>query len=283
MTDFAVGDIQGCFSELKELLQLIKFNPQTDRLWLTGDLVNRGPQSLEVLRYVKSLGSKAIVVLGNHDLHFLAVAYGTSPIKPHDTFAELLAAPDCFELCDWLRQQHLFYFDSATGYALVHAGLPPQWTLHKALALSQEVETALKEKNFKDFFAHMYGDQPNKWDDSLTGWSRLRLIINYFTRLRFCDEQGTLDLSNKGSQPNKNHTHLIPWFKAPNRQHRELKIIFGHWAALKGKTDTPSVFGLDTGCAWGNKLTAMRLEDEQRFSILCDAHQKHRLPGSKNE
>ncbi len=268
MPNYSIGDIQGCFIALNKLLTKIQFNPANDTLWFTGDLVNRGPQSLEVLRFIKSLGKQAIVVLGNHDLHLLAVSKKYAPYKKQDTLAEILMAPDCLELCDWLRQQPLLYHDVQLGYTMVHAGLAPQWDLTKALRCANEVQTILRSDRYPEFLAHMYGDEPHCWQDELTGWPRLRLITNYFTRMRFCKLDGTLDLDKKGSAGNP-PADFLPWFKIPNRAHKDLKIIFGHWAALNGKTDEPNIFALDTGCAWGNCLTAMRLEDGKRFTVAC--------------
>lgn len=266
MASYAVGDIQGCFSELQALLKLIQFNPQHDTLWITGDLVNRGPQSLEVLRFVKALGERAIVVLGNHDLHLLAVACGQQTLQKSDTLAEIINAPDGQAYCAWLRQQPLIHYDQ--GYVLVHAGILPQWTLQDALNHAREVEKILRSDKYPELFRHMYGDVPNQWSEQLTGWERVRMILNVFTRMRFCDTQGTLDLSEKGL-PSAPPSGFMPWFKIPSPAHKDLKIIFGHWAALNGQADEPHVYALDTGCAWGNCLTALRLEDGRRFSVPC--------------
>lgn len=270
MSNYAIGDIQGCFKELIALVNLIQFDPQHDTLWFTGDLVNRGPQSLEVLRWIKALGDRAIVVLGNHDLHLLAVANQQMPTKKFDTLEEILAAPDCDELCDWLRQQPLLHFDPQLNFVIAHAGIAPQWTLTQAQQYADEVSIALKKPDYLDFLAHLYGDTPTHWDEHLSGWERLRLIVNYFTRMRFCDLQGGLELVTKG-ESNLPPTGFVPWFKVPNRAAQQVKIIFGHWAALSGETNEPNTFALDTGCVWGNSLTAMRLEDEQRFSVSCEA------------
>jgi bis(5'-nucleosyl)-tetraphosphatase (symmetrical) len=268
MSTYCIGDVQGCFDELQNLLQKIKFNLQTDYLWFTGDLVNRGPKSLDVLRFVKNLGERAVVVLGNHDLHLLAVAYGH--VKPHqqDTLQEILQAPDCQELCDWLGQQPLLHHDAKLNFTLVHAGLPPQWDLSKAQQCASEVESVLRNNNHQEFFAHLYGDEPACWNENLTGFDRLRIITNYFTRLRFCKPDGTLELQTKG-ESNNPPPEFLPWFKIPNRQNKDLKILFGHWAALNGKADEPNIYALDTGCVWGNCLTAMCLETGKLFNVLC--------------
>lgn len=269
MPNYCIGDVQGCLQELQALVQAIAFDPQQDRLWFTGDLVNRGPASLAVLRWIRALGSRAIVVLGNHDLHLLAVASGRVAPRKQDTFSDVLNAPDGPALCDWLRQQPLLYHEADLGYTLVHAGLPPQWDLTTALQCAREVQQQLTSPDYADFFSHLYGDQPDEWQPGLTGWGRLRLITNYLTRLRFCTPTGKLDLAAKGKPHNSPHGYL-PWFQIPNRANRDLKILFGHWAALNGKANTPNIYALDTGCAWGNCLTAMRLEDGERTSVPCN-------------
>jgi bis(5'-nucleosyl)-tetraphosphatase (symmetrical) len=268
MAHYCIGDVQGCFSELMALLEHIKFDEQQDTLWFTGDLVNRGPQSLETLRFVKALGKKAITVLGNHDLHLLAVVYGKAKMHAADTLTPILAAADCEQLCDWLRHQPMLYHDAQLGYTLVHAGLPPQWDLEHALRYAHEVELVLQGDCFKDFLAEMYGNEPNCWSDALTGYPRLRVITNYLTRLRFCDAAGALELATK-TESHLGPAGYFPWFSIPDRQTKFLNILFGHWAALKGHTNHLNVHALDTGCIWGNCLTAMRLEDGQRFSVAC--------------
>lgn len=263
MPTYAIGDVQGCYQELQDLLTEIHFNPTVDCLWFAGDLVNRGPHSLEVLRFVKQL-PRAVVVLGNHDLHFLIRAQ--EPPRPHSTLAPLLAAPDCGELVDWLRVKPFLHYDPELGYAMAHAGLFPFWTLEQALGYAEEVQCVLSGESYRDLLKHLYGDTPTVWDEQLRDWDRLRFIVNAFTRMRFCDAQGHLDLTTKGemgSQP----CGYLPWFQLPNRMTGSLKIVFGHWAALEGKTDVPGVFAVDTGCVWGKRLTAMRLEDGQQFSV----------------
>jgi len=266
MSTYAIGDIQGCFNAFQSLLAKIQFKPEEDQLWLVGDLVNRGPNSLEVLRYLRDLPRAPIIVLGNHDLHLLAVACGAEPVKKKDTFQDVLAAPDCDALCHWLRQQKLFHHDASQGYVLVHAGLPPQWNLSDALKHAAEAEAILQGPSYKTFFQHMYGDEPDCWQDTLVGWPRMRLITNYFTRMRFCTPQGRWNLRGKRDlkeQPKG----FLPWFKIPNHQEASLKIIFGHWAALEGKTEMENRIALDTGCVWGGKLTAFRLEDGKFFRV----------------
>lgn len=268
MTTYAIGDIQGCFAELEKLLVQINFNSDEDILWFTGDLVNRGPQSLEVLHFIKSLGEQHIVVLGNHDLHLLAVAYGVRAGHRDDTLDAILTAPDKVELIDWLRHRPLLHHDKSSGYVMTHAGLAPCWRLNEARLLAQEVEAALRNPAPELFLKHMYGNEPTQWNENLSGAERLRCIINFLTRMRFCHADGRLDLTYKGQIAGKPQD-LIPWFDVPNRANANEKIIFGHWAALGGKTDAPNLYALDTGCVWGNCLSAMRLEDEKRFSVHC--------------
>lgn len=267
MAIYAIGDVQGCFAELQALLMEIRFNPNEDTLWFTGDLVNRGPQSLEVLRFIKNLGPQHTTVLGNHDIHLLAAFYGVREMQRNDTLATILAAPDCKELIDWLRTRPLFHSDETLGYVMAHAGLAPMWTISEAKKLAQEVEQALQTTSPAEAIRLMFGNQPDHWSVNLQGAERLRCIINYFTRMRFCHkEDGRLELNYKGTIVDK-PADLIPWFDVTPRVNANTKIIFGHWAALNGQADVPNVYPLDTGCVWGNELTAMRLEDEKRFSV----------------
>jgi bis(5'-nucleosyl)-tetraphosphatase (symmetrical) len=264
MSTYAIGDIQGCLDPLLRLLDHIAFNPAEDTLWFTGDLVNRGPASLETLRFIKELGNK--IVLGNHDLHLLAVAHGAHEGWAEDTLSDILTAHDKIELLEWLRHQQLMHHENE--FTLVHAGIAPMWDLATALSLAAEVESTLRSDNAGMYFQHMYGNHPKKWDNSLEGFDRLRCITNYFTRMRFCYADGSLDLKNKGTLAS--HTaDTMPWFQVPHRQNTDLNILFGHWAALAGVTHTPKVFALDTGCVWGYCLTAMRLEEQTRFQVLC--------------
>jgi bis(5'-nucleosyl)-tetraphosphatase (symmetrical) len=269
MATYAIGDIQGCFKAFSCLLKEAVFEPEKDVLWVAGDLVNRGPDSLSTLRYIKGLGDNAKVVLGNHDLHMLAVAYGIKPPHRSDTLDDVIKADDAEELFTWLRQQPLLYHCPERHYALVHAGLAPQWTIEQALSLSQEVETVLKGPNFKDFLFHMYGDEPNRWCDDLTGWQRLRVITNHFTRMRLCDADGHLDLKHKHGLEDV-RSGFKPWFAHAHRKTRDTNILFGHWAALEGESNEDRVFALDTACVWGGRLTMMRLEDHRLFSCSCE-------------
>jgi bis(5'-nucleosyl)-tetraphosphatase (symmetrical) len=272
MSTYAIGDIQGCYKELQQLLALINFDPKHDTLWCTGDLVNRGPQSLEVLRFFKSLGERAISVLGNHDLHLLVIAYGfTEYLNEDDTFNEILAAPDREELMEWLRHLPFLHHDAERDLTLIHAGLPPQWDLKLAIKNAREVESVLRGKRFKDYLAHLYGNKPRKWSSDLEGWDRMRFITNCFTRLRYCNAEGKLALKRKGSPSEElldNKEGDYPWFMVPKRESRHHRIIFGHWSTL-GYRDDHSIYALDTGCLWGGSLTALRLEDRKVFCIDC--------------
>ncbi|WP_293264218.1 symmetrical bis(5'-nucleosyl)-tetraphosphatase [Neptunomonas sp.] len=264
MATYAIGDIQGCFDELENLLSVINFN-QNDTLWLCGDLVNRGPKSLDTLRFIKQLGPRAISVLGNHDLHLLAVHNGAKKKKKSDTLDAILDAPDREELMHWLQQQPLLHTDEKLNFTMVHAGIPPLWSITKAQQLAREVEKILScAPQAKIFFKHMYGNTPTTWDDHLKGWDRIRIITNYFTRMRFCTLQGELEFASKGGLETQPGGYL-PWYKHPKRKTAEQSIVFGHWAALQGKTDAAKVFALDTGCIWGDKLTALRLDDLTYF------------------
>lgn len=254
---YAIGDIQGCYDELQRLLEAIDFEPTRDRLWFVGDLVNRGPKSLETLRFVKSLGKCAVSVLGNHDLHLLAVAAGVDKLKRNDTFDAILHAADREELLHWLRCCPLLHVDADIGFMLLHAGLPPQWDASHALRCAHEVEAILRGDDAREFFQHMYGDQPDRWDSTLTGWDRLRFIVNCFTRLRYVDANGAVALTAKGAP--EDNAHLTPWFRARDRHTQDRRIVFGHWSTL-GLVMEHNVYALDTGCVWGGALTALRLD-----------------------
>lgn len=261
MAIYAIGDVQGCYSALRRLLDKCRFDPARDRLWLVGDLVNRGPHSLAVLRFVKGLGKRAVTVLGNHDLHLLVVAAGHAKLHRGDTIDAILRASDRDELLHWLRHQKLMH--TGNGYAMVHAGLLPQWTIAKSLALAQEVEAALQNDDHDDFLRHMYGNKPERWRDSLRGHDRLRVITNVLTRMRLCTVAGRLEFSHKGN-PVELPRGFLPWFRVPQRRSRKMPVIFGHWAAL-GLYTGSNVFAIDTGCVWGRELTALRLSDRALF------------------
>ena len=272
-TTWAIGDIQGCHDELQTLVARLGFRPDRDQLWFTGDLVNRGPRSLETLRYVRSLGDNAITVLGNHDLHLLAIAFATRrKVKSADTIADVLAARDKDSLLEWLITRPLAHFDAARKDLLVHAGLIPQWTADTAIALAREVEAALK-KDPRALFDEMYGDQPDKWSDSLEGMDRLRFAINALTRLRICTRDGRVDLKMKGGTKDI-RAPWKPWFEWDNRESRSVRVIFGHWSAL-GLVRAHGVVGLDTGCVWGGELTALDLDaaDAEPVSTPCRGYQ----------
>ena len=267
---YAIGDVQGCFDDLLRLLDKIDFDPAKDRLWFTGDLVNKGPNSLNILRFVKGLRDSAITVLGNHDLYLLAVASGAVKDNKSDTIACILAAHDCEELLFWLRHQPVLHHDDVLGYTMVHAGLPPQWDLVTALARARELETVLQNASYEEFLGALYEEKPDRWSEDLEGLARLRFIVNCFTQLRYCDREGRLDLSSERRTAAKKKKRSIPWFQVPKRSHSDMKIIFGHWASLdKKKTKTISVYPLDTGCSNRGKFTAMRLGDERIFSTRC--------------
>lgn len=259
MTTYAIGDVQGCYDELQALLDELKFDFRQDTLWLTGDLVNRGPRSVEVLRFVKSLGECAVTVLGNHDLHLLAVAYGHQSLKKDDSLTPVLEASDRDELLDWVRTRPLLHHDEIRNITLIHAGVAPQWTLRDAIACAREVETVLRSDNFNEFLANMYGNEPDRWDPELKRWDRLRIIVNCFTRLRYVNGNGKLKLKAKGA-PGTQVQGSTPWFQAPGRHTREDKLLFGHWSTL-GFYVGDNVIGLDSGCLWGGRLTAVNIDE----------------------
>jgi len=269
MAVYAVGDLQGCLQPLKCLLERVSFNPAVDRLWLVGDLVNRGPESLETLRFLYSIRESLVCVLGNHDLHLLAAWNNIERLKKNDTLREIIEAPDASELLDWLRRQKLLHYDEQRGVALVHAGIPPQWTLGKALELASEVEEVLRDDGrLKPYLDGMYGNEPNKWSKDLSGVTRLRVITNYFTRMRFCTSEGKLDLKGKEGADTAPPGYK-PWFAHKGRRSRHVKIIFGHWAALEGRCTEPNVIALDTGCVWGGAMTLYNVDNGQFFRCDC--------------
>jgi bis(5'-nucleosyl)-tetraphosphatase (symmetrical) len=248
---YAIGDLQGCYAELQRLLDRIAFEPSRDRLWFTGDLVNRGPDSLATLRFIRSLGDRAAAVLGNHDLHLLGVAYGVSRTKHKDTFHDVLAAPDRDELLDWLRRLPLCY--RGAGFTMIHAGLPPQWTVEEAERHAAEVHAVLAGDRCGEFFQRMYGDLPDIWSDQLAAWDRLRFTVNCLTRMRYCDGSGRLNFKEKGP-PGSQPKGLLPWFQVPGRRSAGSPIVFGHWSTL-GFRMNDHCYALDTGCLWGGELT----------------------------
>jgi len=265
MATYAIGDLQGCFTAFQRLIDLIRFDPSQDRLWLVGDIVNRGPDSLSLLRYIKQAGDAMVMVLGNHDLHLLMVAAGIAKNHPSDTIQSILDAPDCDELLHWLRQQKLFHAEGQ--YAMVHAGLLPSWSISQAEQLAQEVESALRQDSYQELFALMYGNEPNYWQDEWTGYDRLRVIINAMTRMRICTPDGKMNLAFKGD-PQSIPSGYLPWFNLPQRISQQHTIICGHWSAL-GLYLTDNLIALDSGCVWGRQLTAIRLEDRKIFQFAC--------------
>jgi bis(5'-nucleosyl)-tetraphosphatase (symmetrical) len=247
------------------LLDRCGFDPAADRLWLVGDLVNRGPDSLACLRFVRGLGASAVTVLGNHDLHLICRAHGAQGPRRRDTLDEVLAAPDRDELIDWLCHRPLMHVEG--GYALLHAGLLPQWSVERACALAAEVEAQLRGRGLLPLLEHMYGDEPVRWDEALTGFDRLRVIINAMTRLRVCAADGSMMLAFKG-EPGESAGAARPWFDYPGRLSASHAIVCGHWSALGVKL-RPDLLSLDSGCVWGRALTALRLEDRSLHSVQC--------------
>jgi bis(5'-nucleosyl)-tetraphosphatase (symmetrical) len=266
MATYAVGDIQGCYSELRQLLDRIGFDPTADRLWSVGDLVNRGPDSLSVLRWFKALGDRAVVVLGNHDLHLLALAAGNEKHAKKSTLDDVLSAPDREELLDWLRHRPVMHVDDKKRFTMIHAGLPLQWDLAQARACAAELETELRGPGYPDFLHAMYGNQPDLWSPELAGADRLRFITNCFTRLRYCDAEGRLLLNEKAA-PGLQSDQAIPWFKVPGRATREERIVAGHWSTL-GYIAEHNLWALDTGCLWGGSLTAVRIRRKKPIKVF---------------
>ncbi|MBK1648349.1 symmetrical bis(5'-nucleosyl)-tetraphosphatase [Rhabdochromatium marinum] len=277
MATYAIGDIQGCYDELARLLEQLAFDPSNDRLWSVGDLVNRGPKSLEVLRFFKSLGECSVVVLGNHDLHLLALAAGNQQHAHTSTLNAILQAPDRNELLDWLRHRPLLHYSKKKQVALVHAGLPPQWDCTQAAALAGEVESALRDPGHQEFLQGLYGNEPSRWRDDLRGMDRLRFIVNALTRMRYCDSEGTLLLKEKDS-PGTQAEGVLPWFQVPGRRSRDERIIFGHWSML-GYHEADNLWGLDSGCLWGGELTAVRVRRKKSFERIALSCPGYAEPG----
>jgi len=274
VTRYAIGDVQGCNDELQALIARLHFSADRDQIYFVGDLVNRGPASLHVLRFVRSLGDNAVVVLGNHDLHLLAVAYGVRRNRKSDTLDDVLTAPDRDALLDWLITRpmaHIHTHRDGRADLIVHAGLVPQWTVGMTLALAREVESALRADPSR-VFDHMYGDEPDKWDNGLVGAERLRFIVNCFTRLRYVDGAGRLALRVKGHPRKVQAKSLVPWFEAANARWHGPRVVFGHWSTLGFFTNS-NVVSLDTGCVWGGSLTALRLDtpNAKPIQVACRA------------
>jgi len=265
MSTYAIGDVQGCYDSLMALLEKIAYQPQQDTLWFAGDLVNRGPKSLECLRFIKQQPNVQ-VVLGNHDLHLIAMHLTGSNPKRKDTFDALIEAPDYEELLDWLQQQKILVYDQDLDFCMTHAGLPHIWNLQQARHYANELENLLTSDKVYDFVDNMYGDTPSGWSNGLKGLDRYRVITNYFTRMRFIDNNGQLELKTK-TEAKKTPSGYKPWFEFESPIMQETQIIFGHWANIDGITGNSRAFALDTGCVWGKKLTALRLEDKERFQV----------------
>jgi bis(5'-nucleosyl)-tetraphosphatase (symmetrical) len=267
VSTYVVGDIQGCLQPLKCLLKTVVFNPDRDMLWSVGDIVNRGPKCLKTLRFLYEMRDNLVLVLGNHDLHLLAVAAGVRKPNRSDTLEKILKAPDKEALLTWLLHRPLLHHEH--DHTLVHAGIPPQWSIADAIARAGEVETTLRSPQCVEFLKQMYGNEPLLWSDDLTGMARLRLITNYLTRMRFCTNQGLLDLDSKGISPNVGKVKMSAWFSHPKRKTVNDRILFGHWASIEGYTDSPNVIGLDTGCVWGGSLSLYELETGRWTRCQC--------------
>lgn len=269
MANILIGDVHGCYDPFRRLLDNVAFDPTADVLWLTGDLIARGPKSLEVLRFVKKLEKNHLrLCLGNHDLHLMAIHNQICNAKPKDNLTELLNAPDIHELIDWLRKQPVLQVDHQLKLLMVHSGVSPQWDLSETERCAHELEKTLSGKNYTDFLQTMYGDEPDYWTSNLTGMARLRYISNAFTRMRYCYQDGRLNLTCKVS-PNEAPPQLKPWFLLKNRLPKDYTIAFGHWASLKEKGVPKPFYALDTGCCWGGKLTALRFEDKRLLKQDC--------------
>lgn len=265
MATYAIGDVQGCFSELEALLGALQFDRRKDRLWFVGDLVNRGSESLAVLRLVKGLGEAAVTVLGNHDLHLITLAAGLAKAREDDTLADVLDAPDRTALLDWLRELPMLHVEGE--YVLVHAGVLPQWNVDQAQALGREVEAALRSSRHREFLGALYGGQPDRWSDALRGADRLRVIVNAMTRMRFCTPEGVMEFQSKGGAKQAPPGYL-PWFDVPGRKSSDHTVVCGHWSAL-GLRMRPNLLALDSGCVWGGRLSAVRLDDRALIQVPC--------------
>ncbi len=268
MTDYAVGDIQGCYDELCELIEQVAFDPACDRLWVVGDMINRGPGSRDTLAFLYEHRHSVVAVLGNHDLHLLAIYYGYRKVKRSDTVTDILESPDIEQWVGWLRSLPLCHYEADTDWLMVHAGLAPQWTVADALARSREIEQLLQGDDIEHFLSTMYGDEPERWNDALEGPARWRCITNHFTRMRIIADDGRLDLAYKSNLEDIPAGYQ-PWFEHPERQTRQQRIVFGHWAAIGGRFEHP-VYAIDTACVWGERLSLLQLDNLQTFSV--EAH-----------
>ncbi len=275
MAVYLIGDVQGCYSSLKKLLKAINFDQQNDQLWFVGDLVNRGPQSLKTLRFVRSLGDSAVSVLGNHDLHLLALYYGQTKVRSSDSLSQVLKAEDCKELMEWLRFRPMLHFDISLNFAIVHAGIYPGWSLPQAMDRAREVEQAIRGENVVDFLRDMYGNQPAKWSEQLAGMERLRFITNVFTRMRYLRQDGSLDLEIKGAPQKLKSSDVNPWFEYSQSAIKHNRLAFGHWSTLP-TNQYGSCFAIDSGCLWGGRITALRIDKKSPrwFSLSCEKSSK---------
>ena len=280
MAIYAIGDVQGCYTELCRLLEKINFDPAADTLWFCGDLVNRGPESLQTLRFVKSLGQSAQTVLGNHDLHLLALHHGVTKIRVNNDLRSILKSPDRGELMSWLQNQPLLHYDKKHKAVVVHAGIHPDWGLSKARKLAGEVESVLRAGDSAKFFGKMYGNKPRLWSDDLTGAKRLRFITNVFTRMRYLDQARKLDFTVNRSLRRYLRKGLTPWFQADARLREDVLVLFGHWSTLPvgcyGR-----FFALDGGCVWGGHLVALRVDFEAEDWFFVDSHTKKPIKTAK--
>jgi bis(5'-nucleosyl)-tetraphosphatase (symmetrical) len=268
MAIYAIGDIQGCYDSLRRLLDKIQFSPEKDTLWLAGDLVSRGKQSLNVLRFIKRLDNAAISVLGNHDISLIASHYGLFP--PHKTLKPIFSAPDRHELINWLRNKPFLHVDRTLGYCMAHAGISPSWTLKQAILCANEIQTLLRQDNPTAWLSEVYGNKPKKWKNELQSYKRHRYILNSFVRMRYSKQKGALDFHLKKNpfEINDKYPKLMPWFLCPIRKPLPVKVIFGHWSSLGFYRDE-NVIALDTGCVWNNQLTAIQLKTEITTSVEC--------------
>jgi len=267
MSTYVVGDIQGCLQALKCVLKKVEFNPDKDVLWSVGDIVNRGPRCLKTLRFLYDMRDNLVLVLGNHDLHLLAVAAGVRAPSRSDTLDKILKAPDRDKLLTWLVHRPLIHHEH--GFTMVHAGIPPQWSVEDAMNRAKEVEAVLQSPDCIEFLKQMYGNEPLLWSDDLTGMTRLRVITNYLTRMRFCTSQGVLDLDSKGPSPDLGKVAVSAWFSHARRKTAKDRILFGHWASIEGQTSSPNAIGLDTGCVWGGAISLYQLETGRWTRCQC--------------
>ena len=277
MAVYVISDVQGCYSELNRLLDKIRFDPGYDQLWFCGDLVNRGPESLQTLGFVRSLGNAADTVLGNHDLHLLAMYHTQVEVCDSDSLAEILRSPDCDELMNWLQTRSLLHYDRELKFLLVHAGIHVDWNLEQALGYASELEQLLQGNNPQDFFRQMYGDIPDRWSKDLSGMDRWRCITNILTRIRFVAPDGRLDYDAKGSPSDHADQQLIPWFEMTHKLDQSIRVVFGHWSTLPIGA-YGNHYAIDGGCVWGGKITALRIDcsEPRWFSIGCDSQSKTR-------